>query len=72
MPFDGDHYPVNELAQVVRKSATLVVINSSAFPQAVGDIVHALQSAGMGLNPQQEGTTVYVQIPKWVNSWGVW
>ncbi|XP_043190415.1 ribosome-recycling factor, mitochondrial-like isoform X2 [Amphibalanus amphitrite] len=64
VPFEGDHYPLNELAQVARKSATLIVINSSAFPQAVGDIVHALQSAGMGLNPQQEGTTVYVQIPK--------
>ena len=64
MPFDGDHYPLNELAQVVRKSSTLIVINSSTFPQAVGDIVRSLQSAGMGLNPQQEGTTVYVQIPK--------
>ncbi|XP_037081928.1 ribosome-recycling factor, mitochondrial-like [Pollicipes pollicipes] len=62
--FEGDQYPLNELAQVVRKSATLVVINSSAFPEAVGEIVRALHAAGMGLNPQQEGTTVYVQIPK--------
>ena len=64
MPFDGDNFPLNELAQVARKSPTLLVINSGAFPQAVGDIVKALQGAGMGLNPQQEGTTVYVQIPK--------
>lgn len=64
VPFDGDHFPINELAQVVRKSATLIVINSSTFPQAAGDIVRALQASGMGLNPQQEGSTVYVQIPK--------
>jgi len=61
---EGDAFPLNEVAQVVRKSATLLVINSAALPQACPDIVRTLQQSGMGLSPQQEGTTVYVQIPK--------
>jgi len=61
---EGDAFPLNEVAQVVRKSATLLVINSAALPQACPEIVRALQQSGMGLSPQQEGTTVYVQIPK--------
>jgi len=61
---EGDAFPLNEVAQVVRKSATLLVINSAALPQACPEIVRTLQQSGMGLSPQQEGTTVYVQIPK--------
>lgn len=61
---EGDTYPLNELAQVHRKSPTLVVINCSAFPQASKSVVTAIINSGMNLNPQQEGTSIAVPIPK--------
>lgn len=62
--FDGDEYPLNELAQVVRRSPSLVVVNCSAFPETVKNVLTAIQRSNMGLNPQQEGTTIFIQIPK--------
>lgn len=61
---EGDEYPLNEVAQVSRKSPQVVVISAAAFPQALPGIVAALRNAGMNLNPQQEGTSVIVPIPK--------
>ncbi|XP_042235918.1 ribosome-recycling factor, mitochondrial-like [Homarus americanus] len=61
---EGDEYPLNEVAQVSRKSSHMLVINASAFPQALTGIIKAIQEAGMNLNPQQEGTTLYVPLPK--------
>ncbi|KAG0723390.1 Ribosome-recycling factor, mitochondrial [Chionoecetes opilio] len=61
---EGDEYPLNELAQVARKSSQVVVISAAAFPQAVPGIVAAIRGAGMNLNPQQEGTSIIVALPK--------
>ena len=62
--FDGGKYPLNEIAQVIRKSQSLVVINAVDFPQASSDIKKAIINSGMNLNPQQDGTTIYVPVPK--------
>ncbi|XP_045620355.1 ribosome-recycling factor, mitochondrial [Procambarus clarkii] len=61
---EGDEYPLNEIAQISRKSSHLLVINAAAFPQALTGIMTALRESGMNLNPQQEGTTIYVALPK--------
>nr|XP_053646045.1 ribosome-recycling factor, mitochondrial-like [Cherax quadricarinatus]XP_053646046.1 ribosome-recycling factor, mitochondrial-like [Cherax quadricarinatus] len=61
---EGDEYPLNEVAQISRKSSHTLVINASAFPQALVGMMTALRESGMNLNPQQEGTTIYVALPK--------
>ncbi|XP_020278843.1 ribosome-recycling factor, mitochondrial [Pseudomyrmex gracilis] len=61
--FEGKDYMLQELAQISRKPK-IIVLNVSTFPQAIPDILKSLQKNQMNLNPQQEGTTLYVPIPK--------
>ncbi|XP_037783900.1 ribosome-recycling factor, mitochondrial-like [Penaeus monodon] len=61
---EGDEYPLNEIAQISRKSPQMLLINAAAFPQALPGILGAIKQSGMNLNPQQEGTMIYVPIPK--------
>lgn len=61
--FEGKDYTLQELAQISRKPK-LIVLNISSFPQAIPDILKSLSNNQMNLNPQQDGTTVYVSIPK--------
>jgi len=62
--FEGDTYSLQELAQITKKGPQLLVVNVSSFPTAVTDVVKAINESGMGLNPQQDGTKVFIQIPK--------
>uniref|UniRef100_A0A0K8SAS9 Ribosome-recycling factor, mitochondrial n=1 Tax=Lygus hesperus TaxID=30085 RepID=A0A0K8SAS9_LYGHE len=57
-------YPLIELGQVIRSNPKTVVINMTAFPQAIPSVLKALSESGMNLNPQQDGTTLYVPVPK--------
>ncbi|KAF6200503.1 hypothetical protein GE061_004946 [Apolygus lucorum] len=61
---DGKKYPLIELGQVIRNNPKTVVINMAAFPQAIPSVLKALSESGMNLNPQQDGTTLYVPVPK--------
>uniref|UniRef100_A0A161MHB4 Ribosome-recycling factor, mitochondrial n=1 Tax=Triatoma infestans TaxID=30076 RepID=A0A161MHB4_TRIIF len=61
---DGKKYPLIELGQIVRKNPKVITINMVAFPQALPATLKALSESGMNLNPQQEGTTLYVPVPK--------
>eukprot|EP00088_Acartia_fossae_P067569 TRINITY_DN8448_c0_g3_i1.p1 TRINITY_DN8448_c0_g3~~TRINITY_DN8448_c0_g3_i1.p1 ORF type:complete len:178 (+),score=42.48 TRINITY_DN8448_c0_g3_i1:140-673(+) len=61
---EGDVYPLNELTSISKKDPKRLVIDASAFPQAVKTVVEAIRNSGMNLNPQQEGLTIYVPIPK--------
>lgn len=61
--FEGKDYILQELAQVSRKPK-LIVLNISTFPQAIPNILESLTKNQMKLNPQQDGTTIYVPIPK--------
>lgn len=60
---DEKTYTVQELAQIARKPK-FVVINCATFPQATKLVLDALNSSGMNLNPQIEGSTIYVPTPK--------
>lgn len=62
--YDGKDYELQELAQIVRKNPKTVVINFSSFPQVIPDVLKAIHSSGLNLNPQQDGTTLYVPVPK--------
>ncbi|KAL6447713.1 hypothetical protein ACFW04_000107 [Cataglyphis niger] len=61
--FEGKDYTLQELAQISRKPK-LIVLNVSTFPQAIPNILTSLSKNQMKLNPQQDGTTIYVPIPK--------
>lgn len=62
--FEGDKYPMNEVAQISRKSSQLLIINVTEFPQAIIGIMSALQKSGMNLSPQQDDLIISVPIPK--------
>lgn len=62
--FEGKNYELQELAQIVRKNPKTLVINFSSFPQAIPDVLKAINVSGLNLNPQQDGTTLYVPVPK--------
>ena len=55
---------MNEIASLSKKDPKKVIIDASAFPQAATNIMAAIRDSGMNLNPQQEGLTIYVPIPK--------
>lgn len=61
---DGKEHTLQELAQIVRKNPKTIVLNMSVFPQAIPAALKAIQKSGMNLNPQQDGTTVYIPVPK--------
>ncbi|KOB64779.1 Mitochondrial ribosome recycling factor [Operophtera brumata] len=62
--FEGKGYELQELAQIVRKNPKTIVINFASFPQAIPDALKAIAASGLNLNPQQDGTTLYVPVPK--------
>ncbi|XP_026752678.1 ribosome-recycling factor, mitochondrial [Galleria mellonella] len=62
--FEGKDYELQELAQIVRKNPKTIVINFASFPQAIPDALKAINASGLNLNPQQDGTTLYVPVPK--------
>lgn len=62
--FEGKDYELQELAQIVRKNPKTIVVNFSSFPQAIPDALKAIASSGLNVNPQQDGTTLFVPVPK--------
>lgn len=62
--FDGKDYELQELAQIIRKNPKTIVVNMLTFPQAIPDVLKAMQKSGMNLNPQQDGTTLFIPVPK--------
>ena len=61
---EGDLYPLNELAAISKKDPKKLIIDASAFPQAAPNIMDSIRKSGMNLNPQQDGLTIFVPIPK--------
>lgn len=61
---DGKDHELQELAQIIRKNPKTIVINMIAFPQTIPTALQAIQKSGMNLNPQQDGTTIFIPVPK--------
>lgn len=60
---DGKDYQLQELAQIARKPK-IIVLNVAAFPTAIPHILKAIEKSGLNINPQQDGTTIFLPIPK--------
>ena len=61
--YEGTDHALNELAQVVRKNPKTLVINCASAPQTIPNILQAIKVSGMNLNPQQDGTTLFIPVP---------
>lgn len=61
--FDDNEYKLIELTEIKRKS-NVVVLDASAFPQIIPSILEMLAKSHMNLNPQQQGSVIYLPIPK--------
>jgi ribosome recycling factor len=61
---DGKEYELQELAQIVRKNPKMIVVNMTSFPQAIPAALQSIGKSGMNVNPQQDGTTLFIPIPK--------
>lgn len=62
--FDKEKYPLKELASISRKGSHLMVLNMTSLPDAIKPVMDAITSSGMNVNPQQEATVIYLQLPK--------
>lgn len=62
--FDGKVYELQELAQIIRKNPKNILLNMTSFPAAIPDVLKAIQGSGLNLNPQQDGTTIIIPVPK--------
>ncbi|XP_021355462.1 ribosome-recycling factor, mitochondrial-like isoform X2 [Mizuhopecten yessoensis] len=56
--------PLNQLAQVIQKTPQLMQINMAASPQYLKEIKTALMESALNVNPQQEGTSLFINLPK--------
>ncbi|XP_017122112.1 ribosome-recycling factor, mitochondrial [Drosophila elegans] len=61
---DGQEHELQELAQISRKNPKTIIVNMIGFPQTIPDVLKAIEKSGMNLNPQQDGTTLFIPIPK--------
>lgn len=61
---DGKDHELQEIAQIVRKNPKTIVINMISFPQVIPTVLTAIEKSGMNLNPQQDGTTIFIPVPK--------
>lgn len=61
---DGKEHELQELAQITRKNPKTIIVNMIAFPQTIPTVLQAIQKSGMNLNPQQDGTTLFIPVPK--------
>ena len=55
---------MKEIATISKRDPKRLIIDSSTFPQATVTIMQTLRSSSLNLNPQQEGTRIYVAIPR--------
>ncbi|UYV82838.1 KAT8 [Cordylochernes scorpioides] len=61
---DAEDVPLNQLALIARKNPRLTVVNLANYPEALKPTIEAINNSGLNLNPQQDGTLIYLQIPK--------
>lgn len=65
MEYEGDEYTIQDLAQINRKNPKMLVLNLASFPQTIPTVIEVITKSGMNLNPQQDGTSICIPIPKY-------
>lgn len=61
---EGEEHTLQDIAQIVRKNPKTIVVHMATFPQMIPAALLAIAKSGMNLNPQQDGTTLFIPVPK--------
>lgn len=61
---EKEEHPLHQIAQIHKKSQHLIVVNMTNFPEGLKPTMEAIKESQMNLNPQQEGTLIYIPLPK--------
>lgn len=61
--YQGKQYLLQDLAVIGKKSPKMYILNFINFPQVMPEAIRAIHNSGMGFNPNQDGTTVYLPVP---------
>ncbi|RZF47093.1 hypothetical protein LSTR_LSTR005171 [Laodelphax striatellus] len=62
--FEGNDYVLQDLAQVIRQNPKSIILNMASFPTAIPAVLEAISKSGMNLNSQQDGTKLFIPVPK--------
>ena len=62
VPYYGSEMPLNQVATVHAPEAQLLTVQPYD-PGIMGEIEKAIRSAGLGLNPQNDGKTIRIPVP---------
>lgn len=62
--YEAEEHELQDIAQIIRKNPKTIVVNMASFPQMIPAALLAIAKSGMNLNPQQEGTTIFIPVPK--------
>ncbi|XP_059158380.1 ribosome-recycling factor, mitochondrial-like [Physella acuta] len=58
------NFPLIQLGQVIVKNPQLIAIDLSSSPQYITNVKETLLSSGLNVNPQQDGTSLFIAVPK--------
>ncbi|GAB1609046.1 ribosome-recycling factor, mitochondrial-like [Argonauta hians] len=61
---DNKEFPLNQIAQIVQKNPSLIIINLRESGQYLPAVKNAIIKSGVAPNPQVEGTSIFIPIPK--------
>ncbi|CAF0939236.1 unnamed protein product [Adineta ricciae] len=64
LPPNKKSHQLKELTQIVQKSPQMFMIDMTRHAQYIPNVLEAIQKSGLNVNPQQDGTTLYLPTPK--------
>lgn len=64
LPPNNKAHQLKELTQIIQKSPQMFMIDMARHAQYIPNVIEAIQKSGLNVNPQQDGTTLYLPTPK--------
>jgi len=64
LPPNNKGHQLKELTQIIQKSPQMFMIDMARHAQYIPNVLDAIQKSGLNVNPQQDGTTLYLPTPK--------
>eukprot|EP00697_Spironema_sp_BW2_P016963 gnl/Spiro4/8475_TR4448_c0_g1_i1.p1 gnl/Spiro4/8475_TR4448_c0_g1~~gnl/Spiro4/8475_TR4448_c0_g1_i1.p1 ORF type:complete len:334 (+),score=59.55 gnl/Spiro4/8475_TR4448_c0_g1_i1:71-1003(+) len=60
----GQRYPLRALAQIGIRDTSTLIVTPFGSNEALNDILAAIRDCGLGFNPQMDGRSIRVSVPK--------
>lgn len=64
LPPNNKAHQLKELTQIIQKSPQMFMIDMTRHAQYIPNVLQAIAKSGLNVNPQQDGTTLYLPTPK--------